>query len=800
MRPSAGAVPDAVGGWVSRVGVAVGVMCLGATSALAAAPPVVGARPRSGVVATGNDISFPQCGAAFPTGQAFGIVGVNDGLANSLNPCLGPPASAPTLAGSELDWAASTSVGAAGQPGASLYVNTADPGNAVQGTPIADWPTAGSTPDGVCTVAAGSRLGQDSAACAFEYGFQKAAQDALWLTAAARAINALSPPSPVPTVPGAYPFWLDVETANSWQTGGSGLAMNVADLQGMVAALRQAGVVSVGLYSTASQWGQITGGTGAALGSLAGLPEWVPGAVSQAGALADCAAAPFAAGPVVLTEWVGQPFDGDLVCPLGAPADLSATPGNGELGLSWVAPADPGGVITGYTVTGADVTTGASLAPIAVQGSPPATTAAVTGLVPGDLYSLTVTALTAGGSGPPSTPLTVKAPSPYQPVTPFRVCDTRPAATPGTPCTGRDLAGGASLTVQVAGIVPEGSAAAPVPAGAVAAVLNVTATDATATSYLTVWPAGGPRPLASNLNWTAGATIADLVTVPLSASGAIELYNRAGSVAVIVDVEGYYGPASAGTEGLGFTPVAPTRVCDTRSGAPPTTPCSGHPLTAASTRTVLVAGTVVPAGAAAAVLEVTATDTTAASYLTVWPAGEPRPLASNLNWTAGATAANRVIVSLSPAGAVDVYNAAGSMAVVVDVVGYFSVTGTGLFEPVTPVRVCDTRATAGLVTACTGRMLVGGAPLDVSMTASGAVPPSAAAVVATVTVTDATASSYLTVYPAGSARPLTSDLNWVGGQTVANLVVVGLGPNGVVSLTGAGGTADVVVDVDGWYT
>jgi hypothetical protein len=73
------------------------------------------------------------------------------------------------------------------------------------------------------------------------------------------------------------------------------------------------------------------------------------------------------------------------------------------------------------------------------------------------------------------------------------------------------------------------------------------------------------------------------------------------------------------------------------------------------------------------------------------------------------------------------------------------------------------------------------------------------AVVLNVTVTNPTAPSYLTVWPDGAAQPLASDLNYVAGLTVPNLVVVKLGGNGSIDLFSAAGTTDVVVDVVGWY-
>lgn len=276
--------------------------------------------PESGV-----DISYPQCGSTFPTGQAFAIVGVNDGLANTLNPCLGPLSATASLGESELYWAAGSSgMLEPGQPKASLYVNTADPGNIYNNAPIEDWPTSSNEADpyGPClttTVKLRGRthtLGQDSTACAWQYGFERAGQDALWLGQAAEAIAAHEPVRAVSGSAGDYPWWLDVETANTWQAGTEGQAMNTADLQGMLAAFKAAGAETVGVYSTESQWSHVTGATAA--GSLAGLPVWIPGASSLEGAIGNCSLSAFTGGSApLLTQWLAAgSIDADHYCPV----------------------------------------------------------------------------------------------------------------------------------------------------------------------------------------------------------------------------------------------------------------------------------------------------------------------------------------------------------------------------------------------------------------------------------------------------------------------------------------------------
>jgi hypothetical protein len=278
------------------------------------------AKPHGSASTSGNDVSYPQCGKTLPSGQAFGIVGLNGGLANDLNPCFGPSPTYPAMK-TELYWAVANSTGAiAAQPKASLYLNTADPGNSYNGSPIADWPTSGNTPDGSCTTttittSSGSyTVGQNSPACAWQYGYDKASTDVSWLASAASAIDAQGPAVTVPSAASAYPWWLDVETVNTWQAGTAGQAMNVADLEGMVAALRAAGATTIGVYSTSAQWSQITGSEVSSTSSLSGLPDWIPGARTSSAATSNCGLTSFTGGPVTLTQWISRSVDYDHFC------------------------------------------------------------------------------------------------------------------------------------------------------------------------------------------------------------------------------------------------------------------------------------------------------------------------------------------------------------------------------------------------------------------------------------------------------------------------------------------------------
>jgi hypothetical protein len=233
----------------------------------------------------GADASYPQCAAAgsstagaLPTGQAFAVVGVNEGLPRTTNPCLA----------AQLRWAGSSAGGAA-QPKVQLFVNTANPG----GLNTASWPRSGSSARyGTCT-------GSNSAACAYLYGQARAREDA--------ATPGLGTPS-------SYVWWLDVEVANTWDTSTGGTARNVAVLEGMVDHFRALEVAGVGLYATATHWKAIAGAGVPRTSPLYALPSWLPGASDLGGARRNCGAAALTAGGTVRMTQYTDTFDRDHSC------------------------------------------------------------------------------------------------------------------------------------------------------------------------------------------------------------------------------------------------------------------------------------------------------------------------------------------------------------------------------------------------------------------------------------------------------------------------------------------------------
>ena len=245
-------------------------------------------------------------------------------------------------------------------------------------------------------------------------------------------------------------------------------------------------------------------------------------------------------------------------------------------------------------------------------------------------------------------------------ITPVRLLDSRAAnggwnapLVAGSP---RDL------------VVRQPERAGGVPASATAVVANVTVTEGTADSFVSVWPSGLPQPGVSNLNFAAGQTVPNLAVVKIGDGGAIRFANAVGSAHLVVDVVGYFDA----TAGARFHAITPTRVLDDRVG----TGLSG-PWGPGDARALPVAGAAgsnVPATATDLVANVTATGATAGTFVTAFPHGIDRPTSSNLNVGVGQTIPNLVTVKVGTLGSVDLFNAAGSVDLIADVVGYYAPT------------------------------------------------------------------------------------------------------------------------------
>jgi hypothetical protein len=376
----------------------------------------------------------------------------------------------------------------------------------------------------------------------------------------------------------------------------------------------------------------------------------------------------------------------------------------------------------------------------------------------------------------------VPPPAVYTALTPKRILDTRTNS--GT------LGPGGSVNLSIGGIY--------VPANATSVVLNVTSVDGSTAGFFTLYPTGGTTPNASNLNWVAGETVPNLVSVGLSAGGDVTIFNGLGSADVVVDLEGYFAPAGGGSTAGQFVPLVPARITDTRAASGKTN--AGKTLAAGTTLNVQATGAdgVPGSGVSAVVLNVTAVDQSTNGFFTVFPQGSALPLASNLNWTPGDTVPNRVVVPVGPTGQVSIYNGLGSADAVVDVNGYItdSTASGSSFFTVFPSRIVDTRNGTGGFSV----PIPAGGTMVVTVAGHGGVPAvGATAVIVNVTVANPTAASDLVIWPDLATKPTASDLNWVAGQTVPNLVVVQLSAGGKIDIYNPFGTTNVIVDVVGYF-
>ncbi|MCX5150602.1 PKD domain-containing protein [Streptomyces sp. NBC_00320] len=381
--------------------------------------------------------------------------------------------------------------------------------------------------------------------------------------------------------------------------------------------------------------------------------------------------------------------------------------------------------------------------------------------------------------------------SDYTPYGPTRLLDTRNGT--GAPQT--KVAPYSSAHLKIGG---NGG----IPAGVTAVVLNVTVTDTTSGGHVTAYADGDDKPTTSNVNFVPGQTVPNLVIVPVGENGYVNLYNGGWeSVDLIADVTGYFTQTSSS----GYTPLAPQRFVDTRSG---TGTAKGQVAGYGSFSTQITGLGKVPAtGVTAVALNVTVTNPKSDGHLTVYPSGQQAPTASNVNFTTGQTIANSVIVPVGPDGKISVRNGGWNPAdVIVDVVGYYSPQSKGSYLPFAPERMLDTRDPKDPVHG----PLAGRDYIYTAMSEPGS---GITGFVLNTTVTNTGDSGFLAVAPdpntldeydnnaaSQPTPPGSSTLNWTTGKTVPNLVQASTGGTGVIDFWNqSDGNIDLIVDVFGMY-
>lgn len=362
----------------------------------------------------------------------------------------------------------------------------------------------------------------------------------------------------------------------------------------------------------------------------------------------------------------------------------------------------------------------------------------------------------------------------FNAVTPVRLFDTR------APGTSSALTG---LTRDADGRIAAQStfgfqsfAAFGVPANATGVTINLAADDAAGPGFATAWPGQLAFPPVSTVNFSSAAASSNTTALGLDSSQRLSVFTS-GATQLIADLQGYFGPT-----GAGFVPLTPQRLVDTRS--------DGSQGLQANVERVLVP----PQATAphAMVLDLVATESKGAGFVTVYPCGEAVPLASNLNFAAGQTVAASASAKMGAGGVCAISSV--DTHLIVDAMGQFAPSGGLSYQAVAPIRLVDTRSPSSPWVGRTTRAT----PLSLNIAALPSLPADTRGVALNVTATDVLDDGFLGVYPCASGWPGTSNLNFRYGQTVANAVLVGTGGGSLCVYSS--GRVHLILDLTGVFT
>jgi hypothetical protein len=404
-------------------------------------------------------------------------------------------------------------------------------------------------------------------------------------------------------------------------------------------------------------------------------------------------------------------------------------------------------------------------------------------------YTVSITVTDGAGDAVTNSVVITTAGTTYTALGPTRILDTRNGT--GTGGAIAPVPAGGTLKLKVDG-------ADGISAAAWAVAINLTATDPKDPGFLTAYPDGTAVPTASNVNFGARQTVANMAVVATGADGYIDINNHStGSVDLVADVSGYYLPNSTGS---GYTSVTPERFLDTRNGVggyPAKTVSQGHPVTLQVDNRYKIPAS----GVSAVAVNITEANPSGSGFVTAWPGGAAQPSSSNLNFGPGQTLANSAIVPVGKSGTIELaYTGTGSARLIVDVEGYYSSTGSA-YVPFYPFRLFDSRTIKN-------GALPSGYYYEIETASYGQLTPDTiSGMVANTTVTDPTAGGDLVIFPNENISsdqpvtvPSTSALNFTTSQTVPNLSFISPGYGGYEDFYNqSSGSLQLVIDVEGYF-
>jgi PKD repeat protein len=393
---------------------------------------------------------------------------------------------------------------------------------------------------------------------------------------------------------------------------------------------------------------------------------------------------------------------------------------------------------------------------------------------------------------------TFALPESYVALPPCRLFDTR--STDPVVATGGILTSDQARLLQMTGRCG-------VPADAKAVAINVVAITATNRGNFQFYPGNltGGITVTSSLNFST-ANRANNAIVRLATNGAGTLNLKpfvagSGQVHMVMDVAGYFtesrvaAPGSAGP--LGFQPLTPCRIADSRSGSP----LNGNTI---YPYTVQGGSCGVPAGAEAVSLLLTLAQPSANGSALLFPNNVALPASSTVNLVAGMPLiTNSAVTRLAATFPNDLafrYSTSGATThVILDTNGYFKAGAPLHYRPLTPCRLVDTRsASQG------APVLSHGVARTFQVQGNCGVPAGAKAVSLNVNAFSPTAAGSITAYAGGSTQPSIPSINFeVADLSVSNGVLVPLGTTlgQDLALTASvpAGTVQAIVDVSGYF-
>ncbi|WP_333766907.1 LamG-like jellyroll fold domain-containing protein [Streptomyces sp. IBSBF 2435] len=412
----------------------------------------------------------------------------------------------------------------------------------------------------------------------------------------------------------------------------------------------------------------------------------------------------------------------------------------------------------------------------------------------------------AGAAIPPTQPF---SPASYhQAITPTRILDTR--STSGLANTSGITAGTATVaadsvtTLKIAGdsVTSTAGTTIPVPSSVTAVAIDTTAVNQTVSGYVTAYADSLQRPVTSSTNFTANSATTGYQIVPVGTDGRIDLFTHGSTVALVVDMTGYFTSDSARPGNQTYTPLATaTRALDTRSSRANTNLASTGTVPANTPFTLTINGVAgVPANATAIAINLTTADATGNGYLQAYATGAAPAAATSLTYdTSSALASMAADTPIGTGGTITIYNHGNATAVLVDIVGYYTNATTGqTYHPVSPTRLVDTRnGTGGNANPIGASGIYTLTQANVQQITTATTPTLATML----TEATATGTGFAVAYPTDAAVPPTSNLDWVTGAINANLALTPTNAASEIDIKNhSDGDLDLVIDCSGYFS